>query len=119
MRTCSRCQKTMVPQTQEEITLDACPKCERVFLDCGELVVLSKQHPDIEEKLRGSIGQHSAGDRCPDCGHQMIEARIEYMMMERCENCCGVFVSKSTLESAIKSHPIVDYTEPKKTKGFF
>ena len=41
--------------------------------------------------------------KCPKCGHDLVEERIEPLTIDRCGNCEGIFLDRGELEEILLS----------------
>src|SRR5262245_9021834 len=109
---CPGCAEMMTQQALEECEVDTCGACGGIWIDWfdGEVrqvtaeALIASPPPPKSDAERKSRNEAIAVGACPRCTRQLVSER--YKLDEqvtgadllRCEDCLGVFVSKSSGE---------------------
>lgn len=87
MRKCLLCDEDMIQKVIEEVEIDLCVTCGGVWLDGGELELLTGHHFEEIRELT-----------CPDCKTVMVTKPIGNVEIDYCAECGGVWLDKGELE---------------------
>ena len=116
---CYKCHSEMTRKGLDGVLVDACPVCEGVWLDGGELEMLEHhEHKTVKElriEARKEIDSEkkrlvSASRMCPRCQsealHEKIVAGVE---LDVCSSCGGMYFDWGELAKVLQT---------KESKGF-
>jgi Zn-finger nucleic acid-binding protein len=79
----------------DAVTLDACPKCDGVWMDKGELKRISKDDLiDLRFTPKGVSLR-----LCPRCGRQMNTSEFKSVMVDECV--CGIYFDKGEADKVL------------------
>ncbi|MCD6310490.1 MAG: zf-TFIIB domain-containing protein [Candidatus Eremiobacteraeota bacterium] len=108
---CPRCKNEMNPVTIQYIEVNMCPACEGVWFDSGELNrVIHMGEAEIEKsELAPSLHSDITYDEkpslrefpCPRCGDLMMRyyyGAISDIVIDGCQQGCGVFLDDGELK---------------------
>ena len=112
---CPRDGAKLFPQAYEnDLYVDACPKCKGVFLDRGELQKIEEVHehdyeeimsrfPDLVASAFERARQRAEGEpSCPKCGSEMETREYAYcslVMINKCVKCGGIWLDAGEVEA--------------------
>lgn len=116
-RACPRDRTKLVAQKQKDVTVDACPKCQGIYLDKNELKKLSGD-ADLNKYLRDMVGYDVDSQLiCPSCGGLMDMEAVRGVEVEVCLTCFGLWLDAGELEALVgaKGNP-VEMTAAKKAE---
>lgn len=107
---CPHCQNTMKTFSQGKTEFEACPSCQGMWFDFGELkdaISWEKNHHfDLQNIARGDDqSDHASGYICPQCEIIMEEREYAYdsgVHIDGCPCCRGIFVSAEDLAAICK-----------------
>lgn len=110
---CPRDGKQLEVRTVEGVEVDACPSCDGVFLEAGELEAIEDAHhehattelpaePDALTSAQDMARQaRRAGAICPKCQMQMTPREYAYasqIVVDGCGSCGGAWLDVGELE---------------------
>lgn len=110
---CPRDGKPLEVRTVEGVEVDACPSCDGVFLEPGELEAIEDAHhehattelplkPDVvSSALEMAKQTRRAGAICPKCQMEMSPREYAYasqIVVDRCGSCGGAWLDVGELE---------------------
>ena len=70
-----------------------------------ELELLQKKRVQLDEARKQLAQAHPAGEswmKCPKCGGQMSEVRLDNVMVDTCGQCQGVYFDRGELDLLIQ-----------------
>lgn len=100
---CPHCNLALEPHIERDVEIDICHGCRGVWLDRGELEILSNGEafaPHVE------ASQDLGHLRCPRCDTERFAAiQMEEGTLAQCLDCRGLFVAGETMErvSAVRT----------------
>jgi Zn-finger nucleic acid-binding protein len=112
---CPRDGLRLFPQAYEDdVFVDACPKCKGIFLSRGELQKIEAAHehdysemmsrmPDLVARAYERARQRAEGElNCPKCGSEMETREYAYcsqVMINKCVKCGGIWLDRGEVEA--------------------
>ncbi len=101
---CPACSKSLLITIEyEEVELDFCEQCRGVWLDTGELELLSGPGA-IALMLTGAAATAPARRRCPHCAKKMdVRATVgaTSVVVDVCPRGCGMWLDQGELEQVL------------------
>ena len=103
--TCPKCKKKTLSyfNTSEGVVLDFCDECSGIWFDKNELanyIELSMDIPEIQQMKKQA---RKTGLICPKCSGLLEELPFSSkteILVDRCENCAGIFFDAGELGKA-------------------
>ncbi|HET6406217.1 MAG TPA: zf-TFIIB domain-containing protein [Candidatus Thermoplasmatota archaeon] len=100
-RACPRDGTKLVEEKHKDVTVDACPKCQGIFLDKNELKKLSGD-ADLNKYLRDMVGYDVDSQLlCPSCGGLMDAEHVRGVEVEVCLTCFGLWLDHGELDALV------------------
>lgn len=87
------------------LLFECCPHCKGVWLDGGELYLLSQSPQDLEGRLEGGVSNPRTSDRsCPRCESEMKTGSLLHpdLEVEQCSECQGLWFDEGEVKRAIR-----------------
>jgi uncharacterized protein len=105
---CPKCKKLSLSEfnTSEGVIVDFCDQCFGIWFDKNELanyIELSKDIPELEEMKKQAVKTDLI---CPKCSSQLEEIPFSSktkILVDRCENCGGIFFDAGEIIEAEKA----------------
>ena len=107
-RSCPRDRTDLVEEKHKDVTVDACPECQGIFLDKNELKKLTGD-ADLNKHLRDMTGYDVDSELiCPSCGGLMDIEHVRGVEVEVCLTCFGLWLDHGELDAlvAAKGQPV-------------
>ncbi len=86
------------------LVVDYCRACKGIWLDGGELYLLSNMPRELEAKLRGGLRQPRPSERlCPRCKSALQSGGLLHpeLEVEQCPECEGLWFDEGEIKQAI------------------
>lgn len=102
---CPVCRSSMVILELDKVEIDFCPSCKGIWLDSGELELLtgSLSKSDESKWFKSVKNINEAKYRCPICKKKMdkVEFGDSKVIIDKCKNDHGLWFDKGELDSLL------------------
>lgn len=102
---CPVCRSSMVILELDKVEIDFCPSCKGIWLDSGELELLtgSLSKSDESKWFKSVKNINEAKCRCPICKKKMdkVEFGDSKVIIDKCKNDHGLWFDKGELDSLL------------------
>lgn len=102
---CPVCRSSMVILELDKVEIDFCPSCKGIWLDSGELELLtgSLSKSDESKWFKSVKSINEAKYRCPICNKKMdkVEFGDSKVIIDKCKNDHGLWFDKGELDSLL------------------
>lgn len=103
---CPRCQAPLAPRVFGSVTIDVCEACGGHWYDAGELERIRELGPTERPQDSPGVAPRWVDSKggaitCPRCRMPLATERYAYssdLVLDRCENCNGVWVDAGELD---------------------
>ena len=105
---CPACKNQMIVLELNKIEIDYCPKCKGIWLDEGELELLTGNHENaimLLETLHIDYINSEKSRRCPRCTKKMYKVYIgenKDVLLDKCRNNHGLWFDSGELNDVIR-----------------
>lgn len=105
---CPACKGDLIILEFNQIEIDHCPNCSGIWLDAGELELLtgSTLHSELIKQFRVSEGAKEKNRNCPICRKNMKKYYFESsekLIIDICENEHGIWFDNNELMQVIST----------------
>lgn len=100
--TCTGCRAELEPVELDGIPAEVCTGCRATWLSTDAFWALFREHQPnalVEELLIHNDG--SPRQRCPRCKKMMSQAWLDFLELETCEGCRGLWLERGELARAL------------------
>ncbi len=105
---CPECDIPLLTVELDEVEIDYCPECEGVWLDSGELELLTEStsgSSDLLDKITDAVDTNEDDLKCPICSRKMLKVGFgesSDLVLDSCSEGDGYWLNKGELESVLK-----------------
>ncbi len=108
---CPICQQAMFTAEFNEVEIDLCISCEGIWLDAGELELLSEQSILVScDHAKTPSELNEPARKCPICGKVMRKIIADKQTPPVCIDCCpaghGLWFDKNELQHILQTAPL-------------
>jgi len=105
---CPACRKSMLVLELDQVEIDYCPGCGGIWLDSGELELLTAKRQKDDILLNSPavvVPSREKATRCPICRKKMIKILVgpdRSIILDKCAKKHGFWLNKGELESVLR-----------------
>ncbi|RLS58909.1 MAG: hypothetical protein DWH91_01540 [Planctomycetota bacterium] len=104
---CPACREQQLHEkcSKDGLLFECCRHCKGVWLDGGELYLLSQSPKELESQLEGGLSNPQHSDRnCPRCETEMQTGSLLHpgLEVEQCPECQGLWFDEGEVKQAIR-----------------